>query len=392
MSKNILYVHPSNELYGSDRSLLRIVSSLDRNEYCPYVAVPNDLSYEGLLTQALQKVDVEYQELNLGVLRRRYRNLKGLVMFGYHTLRAAILMARFCQQKDIRLIHTNSIAVFSGAVAARLAGIPHIWHVREIIAQPKWLNKAVSWMLDKLSNLVVAVSRPVKENLLTVQPQLASKVKVIHNGMNPKPFLDVSQKDVVQVRQTWGVQGDDVVIGMIGRISGWKGQEFLLEGVAKVLKAHPQTQVVLVGGVVPGENWRKEALIQQIKNLGIQENVHIEDFRLDIPTVLAGFDVFVLPSTRPDPFPGVVLEAMFSAKPVVATAHGGALEQVESEVTGLHVSADDPEDLSNCLQYLVEDAELRDYMGRNGRDRALRLFTTNLYVENIIRCYQEVIS
>ena len=349
MTKKILFVHPSNELYGSDRSLLRLVSSLDKNAYKPYVFVPNDLPYEGLLTKELSKVNIEYYEINLGILRRMYRNPKGMAIFGFNTLLSAFRIARFCRQNKINLIHTNSTAVFSGALAARLANIPHVWHVREIIVKPQWLNKSVAWMLDKLSTTIIAVSTPVMENLLSVQPQLEGKIQIIHNGMSADPFFNVSQQEVDQIRQAWDIQKNDIVIGMVGRISAWKGQEFLLNGASTILKTTPNSHLVMVGGVVPGENWRREALVKQSRSLGVANRVHIEDFRLDIPAVLSAFDIFVLPSIRPDPFPGVVLEAMFSAKPVVATAHGGAIEQVEIDMTGMLISAKNPKGIDRLF-------------------------------------------
>jgi glycosyltransferase involved in cell wall biosynthesis len=392
MIKKILYVHPSNELYGSDRSLLRLVTKLNKDEFQAHVIVPNDLEYEGLLTQALQKETISFHEMNLGILRRRYRNLKGILFFGYHTLRSAVKMARYCRQNNVSLVHTNSTAVFSGGLAAKLARVPHVWHVREIITKPKWLNAFVSLALNYFATTVIAVSGPVKDNLVSAQPRLMKKIKVINNGMDPTPYQSVTKEETHAVRQSWGVQEDDVVIGMVGRISAWKGQDLLLKGATSLLRANSKVHLVFVGGTVPGEKWRKDALINDIESLNIQENVHIEDFRLDIPAILSGFDIFVLPSTQPDPFPGVVLEAMFSGKPVVATAHGGALEQVVPDKTGLHVSPIDPEELSNALKLLTNNAQKRQMLGAGGKKRALENYSLDTYVKNVTDCYHEIIE
>ncbi|MCA9960203.1 MAG: glycosyltransferase family 4 protein [Anaerolineales bacterium] len=387
---NVLYIHPSNELYGSDRSLLRLVQALSQTSIEPFVIVPDDLEYEGLLTNELQKMHVPFQELGLGVLRRRYRNVSGGLLFIYRTVKAAVQIAHYCRQHKFHLIHSNSTAVFTGALAAKLARIPHIWHVREIIEQPRWLNKVTANVLWWGADVVIAVSQPVKENLLISQPKLASKIRVIHNGINPKAYKEIDTQDIIQLRHSWGIPITATVIGMVGRISSWKGQNFLLQAAADILKQDPNVYLVFVGGTVPGETWRRQELEDAIYKLGIQDQVILDDFRIDIPVVLASFDIFVLPSTRPDPFPGVVLEAMFAGKPVVATAHGGALEQVQKNVTGLLVSPTETNEMTEALHKLIYNPQLRIDMGNNGRQRALTLFTTELYVTNVINVYNQI--
>lgn len=387
----ILYVHPSNELYGADRYLLRLVRALDKQMFAPVVVVANDIEYEGLLTDELDKSSVAWQEMRLGVLRRRYQNAGGMALFGYRTAVSALQIAAYCRRHQVSLLHSNSSAVFAGGLAARLARIPHIWHIHEIITQPQWLNKLIARNLDVLADQVVAVSTPVKDNLLLGYPQLDAKIRVIHNGIDHKKFSHVQPVAVQQLRQQWQATPNTVVIGMIGRISAWKGQPFFLQAAARMVNLQPNIRFVLVGGCVPGETWRLDALRQQVDELGLAPFVHIDDFRLDIPTVLAAFDIFALPSIRPDPFPTVVLEAMAAAKPVVATAHGGATEQLDPGQTGFLVSPTDPAEMASAFQVLVDDVEKRQAMGQNGRFRLLEHFTTQKHTQKIVALYNETI-
>ena len=391
-NNNVLLVHPSNELYGADRSLLRLARSLDKDQYAPFVIVANDLPYEGLLTQELTRSGIPSAEVNLGVLRRQYRNPTGIMKFGYRTLASARSIADYCQEKRIDVIHTNSTAVIAPGIAARRTGLPHFWHVREIITQPAWLNKLISGSLNRYADTVIAVSGPVKENLLKAQPALESKCVVVHNGIDPQDFLSVPPAERDRLRQSWGASADTVVVGMVGRISAWKGQEFFLEAASHVAEAGQDVRFVLVGGTVLGEEGRKQALEQQAEDLGLANHVVIDDFRLDVPAVMAAFDVFVLPSTRPDPFPTVVLEAMAAGKPVLATAHGGALEQVNVPETGLLVSPTDVSELVAAMRQLVQNPEQRLAMGQAGRARLLAHFTTDRYVRDIQELYARALT
>ena len=390
--RDILYIHPSNELYGADRSLLRLALGLDRHKYRPHVIVANDMEYEGLLTDRLADSNIQHTFMKLGVLRRRYRSPQGLGLFSYRTLQSARQIAAYCRANEIGLIHTNSTAVFSGGLAAQRSQIPHIWHVREIITQPAWLNKLIAGTLYKYADKIVAVSGPVRDHLLDAKPDLQEKTVVIHNGIDPQRFNAVSEPEISRLRAQWGATATTLVVGMIGRISAWKGQEFLLEAARQVTTTEKNVRFVFVGGNIPGEEWRAEELQAKADALDLSENVCIDDFRLDIPAVLAAFDIFVLPSIRPDPFPTVVLEAMASGKPVVATAHGGAVEQILDRETGYLVSPTSPGEMVDALQTLISNPKQRERMGSAGQLRLMNNFTTDRYVRNIEQLYEQVLD
>jgi glycosyltransferase involved in cell wall biosynthesis len=387
MTKTILYVHPSNELYGADRSLLRLVQNLDRAEFSPVVAIANDVPYEGLLTAQLTDLDVPYVQLKLGVLRRRYLSLVGLMVFAYQTVTAAWHLARYCRRHDVALIHTNSLAVLSGGLAAWLTRTPHVWHVREIITSG-WLNWFLTLALNLFATRVVVVSGPVQRHLVAAQPRLASKTMVIHNGIDVARFMDDDTAVAQALRDEWQIPPGALIVGMVGRISAWKGQEFLLQATCPILRQRDDVILVFVGGDVPGETTHQDALTQMIKTYGMTDKVRLVGFQSNIPPILAAFDVFVLPSTRPDPFPTVVLEAMAAGKPVIATAHGGSLEQVQHNETGLLVSPVDTTEMTQALAQLLNPTYPRRDMGQAGRQYALTHFVTARYVADVVGVYR----
>lgn len=389
--RHILFVHPSNELYGSDRALLRLVIGLNKEKYVPHIIVANDLEYEGLLTEKFKATNITFSEFKLGVLRRKYQNPRGLGLFSFHTLQSARQIVAYCRVNQVDLIHSNSTAVFSGGLAAKWLNIPHIWHVREIITQPHWLNKVIANILHRYADLIVAVSGPTRDQLLTAKPELQEKIVVIKDGIDPRPFVEISEPHIRHLRRQWGASDTTTVIGMIGRLNFWKGQDFLLDAAPEVLNGGNKSRFVFVGGNVPGEEWRTEELQKKVDRLDLREHVCIDGFRFDIPKVMAAFDVFVLPSTRPDPFPNVVLEAMASGKPVIATAHGGPTEQLLNGETGYLVSPNSTQQLIEALKTLIANPELRKYMGKAGQQRLMNNFTTDRYIHNIEALYEQLI-
>ncbi len=388
---NVLYMNSSNELYGADRSLLRLVTSLDKNYFRPYVFLPNDLPYEGLLSNEFDKIGIPYQKFPLAVLRRKYFNISGLISLLYRALISSAYLYRFSQKQDMHLIHSNTSAVLTGAFASQLLRIPHIWHVREIMIDHNWLGRFVAGYLYLFANKVVAVSGPVKDSLVAALPHLERKIVVIHNGIDITPFQRSDHAKVFQLRQEWVGDEDVPIVGMIGRISSRKGQDYLARAIAKITPSYPNIRVVFVGGYLPGEEWRKADLYKFISNQGIQNQVRIEDFRQDIDLVLSAFDIVVVPSILPEAFPTTVLEAMAAGKPVIATAHGGVIEQIENGITGLLVSPKDPCDMSSAIEHLISNRDDRLRMGQAGRERVLRNFTVERYVNDIQSLYSNTL-
>jgi glycosyltransferase involved in cell wall biosynthesis len=106
--------------------------------------------------------------------------------------------------------------------------------------------------------------------------------------------------------------------------------------------------------------------------------------------LIAAYDIFVLPSVLPESFPTTVLEAMAAGKPVVASATGGTVEQVEDGVTGFLVQPGSINELADSLTTLIENRQQRTLMGLAGRKRMLKLFTIEEYIRGIEAVYQQL--
>ena len=180
--KTILFVHHSNELYGADIVLLQTIRGLDRSLFSPIVLLPEDVrDGDGLvkegggLSAELEKAGVPITFLPLAVLRRRYFKPKNFPGYMRELAGSILSIRKIIREKNVSLVHSNTMAVWSGAFAARVAGVKHVWHVHEITVNPRAMRKLLHFLAPRLSCVVVCCSDAVRKHLLVDQPRFASK-------------------------------------------------------------------------------------------------------------------------------------------------------------------------------------------------------------------------
>jgi glycosyltransferase involved in cell wall biosynthesis len=190
------------------------------------------------------------------------------------------------------------------------------------------------------------------------------------------------------MRNELGLAEDIPVVGMIGRISPWKGQEVFIRAAAILRSEGVACQFVAIGGVFDNERNHLDRLNETIRSLDLDNLVKIESFRKDARELIAAFDVFVLPSILPEPFGLVVAEAMAAGKPVIATAHGGPTEMVVEGETGFLIPPNDPPALASAIKNLLAHPEEAVKLGKAGRRRFLDHFEMREYVQRIEKLYE----
>jgi glycosyltransferase involved in cell wall biosynthesis len=386
----VLIVHSSDELYGSDRALLHLLRGLDRARFRPLVVLPSDLPYEGALSTLLNELGVPVFHVRLAMMRRRYYTVWGTMRYLSALLPSTLALVRLIRHEQVDIVHTNTVAVLPGALAAQLTGRPHLWHVHEIVTQPTLVSWMFTRLVPALSTRLVVVSRAVQEWICGADRQALAKAEFVPNG------VDLSRFDPEQsssgVRRELGIPRDAPVVGMVGRIHWWKGQDILLQALGCLRTTHPDIHLLMVGGTVPGEEERLQKLQQETRALGLHDVVHWTGFRRDVPELLAAMDVFVLPSTMPEPFGLSLIEAMAAGKPVVATRHGGPVEIVVEGKTGLLVPTGDAEALAEKIATLLVDPGRRQRMGQAARARVQQLYSAERYVASMEQVYHSLLN
>jgi glycosyltransferase involved in cell wall biosynthesis len=376
MKPAVLFVHSNSELYGADFILLEVVRAL-KDVVHPIVALPG----EGDLTRALSQEDVQVIYTRESLLRRVNFKPHKIPALIWNIARDVKRLVDTIREEDVKLVFSNTGAVITGAIAARMCHIQNIYHLHEIIVNPGWLARGIARLVLGNSNEVIAVSGPVREQLIKYGKSGDPPVTVVHNGLDPARF-DINF-DTRKIREELGAKVENVLFGVIGRVHPWKGQNYFIEAARMVADVFPQARFAIVGGTFKGYEYLVDELKARIRQLELEDMVTVHAHRTDVPKLMRALDVFVLPSTLPDPLPTVILEAMAASRPIIATAHGGALEMVVHGQTGLLAPHHDVTGFAEAILELAKNPDKRTHFGDAGRKRLEEEFSRERFYQNI---------
>jgi glycosyltransferase involved in cell wall biosynthesis len=289
-------------------------------------------------------------------------------------------------RRDLRaapadLAYVNCLPHLRAARAACAAGLPVVWHVREIL--PGGLRRR--WFTQRLaawSRSIVAVSEAVGAWIR--DEGLHGRVEVIHNGVEQRPD---PAPDPVAARRSLGIPEDGCVVGLFGQLRPHKGAGAFVEAAAAALPRQRALRFVIAGS---GPQGFRERIARQIRERGLADRVHLLSAQPSSAGLCAAADVVALASLTPDPLPRTVLEAMAWGLPVVAFRSGGAPEMVQHEETGLLVPCGDVAALAAAFVRLGGDPALRRRLGRGGLRRMRERFTLDRHLDRMEELFLRV--
>ena len=384
MRTKVLFVNNSADVYGASRCLVRLISRLDRTRFQPVVVIPES----GPLEAALREEKVETIVFpHLSAITRDVFYSWKLPFFLLDIPRSVWRLRRLIRKHAVHLVHTNTGVMLAPGPAAWLAGVPNVWHIRDYFQEFSVFWPLYASYIRTFSTQIVAVSTPVAE-----QFPASYGVKVAHDGFELEEFAAPDAGAVTAFRDQHHLNGTPV-IGCVGRLKLIrKGQEFLIQAAGLLKQRGVPVKLLVVGAPFPGNESHLEKMRAIAREAGIIDDVIFTGELRDPRAAYATMDVAVLPSAQPEPFGGVVMEAMCMSMPVVATNVGGSTEQVADGVTGFLVPPADPTALADKLERLVKDAALRKSFGEAGRRRITERFTLTGMVEKIVRIYDDCLG
>lgn len=382
---NILYLHAGSELYGADRILLELVVGLDKKIFHPIVVLPS----KGRLSNKLNEADIENYVVDYPILRRKYFNIKGVVNYIFSYGKSVNKIIGLVRDKNINLIHVNTTAVLEGILLKKKLRVPLLWHIHEIIEHPKIIVKVTDFLIGRYSDKIVAVSKSVKDNLEKSKYISSNKIQVIYNGVDNNIYNN--KNETKYLYSEFQIPPKSIRVGMIGRVNSWKGQRDFLRAISPILYKNAEVYAFLVGGVFSEEGWRLSNLKREVSNNPFCKQIRVINFRTDTPNFHNFFDIFVLPSTAPDPLPTVVLEAMATGKPIVGYRHGGVTEMVKEGENGMLADPNNIEDLSIVIGKLIKSKKLREQMGDSSFNREKILFSKDAFLERFSNLYMKIL-
>jgi glycosyltransferase involved in cell wall biosynthesis len=385
--KSILFIHQSSELYGSDKTLLTLVISLKGKNYLPIVILPN----EGPLKIVLENAGIKVFILPVIKISRKMFSPINLIMLPFQAIKSFVALKNLSKKFEIDLVYSNTLAVLIGFLFAKITNKKHIWHIHEIIEKPKIVSKIFSLLISsKINTILIFNSFATQLFWKNICMKSFGANQVVWNGIeNPNP--STQKLNVNQLRMHyWGSKEGDVVIGLVGRINKWKGHKLLLEAFYEISKKYQNVFLVFVGSCPPGQDDILLEIEQAIAQFKLGEKVTIMPFQKDVWGIWASIDIAVVPSTEPEPFGLVAIEAMLSYKPVIAAKHGGLAEIVLPNDTGILFEPNNVQSLTASLEALIIDESKRKSMGLRGHERAEKYFSSIAYVEKIESIINEI--
>jgi len=381
----LLFLHTTSEIGGSDVSLVRLVEGLDRSRYAIIVALPSD----GPLVARLKSAGARVEIMPVLFKLTSRRGLGFLFRFAANYPRAIRALVRLIRREHVSIVHTNTIHNLYGVTAARVAGVPHVWHFREIVWQSGALRRLELWMARRWSTRIIVTSNAIA-SMYGDRRRWPVQLVRVPNGVEVDRF---APGDGTRVRNELGVLPSQVLVGIVCRLDPWKGVEEFLRAAAVVAARDARAVFAVVGGPIIGQESYEATLQQQARDLGIADRVRFTSWRYgpsEMPDVHRALDILVLASREPEPFGLVVLEAMATGKPVIATAHGGPLDIIVDGRTGDLVAPGDIDAMAEAILALVDDPARRARVGALARERVMAEYTAAQYVAGVDAVYREL--
>jgi glycosyltransferase involved in cell wall biosynthesis len=318
----------------------------------------------------------------LAVLRRSLMSVRGISRVGAAWAADAGGLGRLARSHGVALVHTNTSVTLGGAAAARVAGVPHVWHVREIyVGFERWWPAYRRLLLS--ADVLPCVSQATVE-----QFDGASRARVLHDGLAVVP----GRAERSAARAAFGLADDATVVAVLGRISGWKGQDVVVRALGEQsLRGRDDVVALIAGEPWRGEERHQRELHQLADTLGVAARVRHVGFRPDVDTVYGAADVVAVPSKHPDPFPNAALEAAAAGCCVVASAHGGLPEMLRDGETARLVAPGDAGALAATIAELADDPAQRARLGAAAAADVTRRFSTARMLDEVQALYDELL-
>ncbi len=379
----VLLLNHVSAFGGAERGLLDMATLLRETRYRPLVVLPGN----GPLRQRLAEraIDVSCAPV---VRMRRTRNALRLMRDAFRLGLCARRLAGLMRRQGVAWVHSNSsTAHLYGGLAARLAGVPAVWHCRDMPT-----SRRLARRMAALATRTVAVSAAVAEALARVGAGAAGGAQrngphpldVIYNAVDTDEFRERGLRTAARREFDFDVR--HFVVGMVAHMSPWKGHVLFLEMARQAARSRAAMGFLLGGADLFGEQARYVRRLQDLAQAyGLTDRVRFAGFRDDMPAMYEAMDLLVHPALN-EPFGRAVVEAMAMGRPVVALDSGGPREIVRHEVNGL-LAEPDPAALARSVLRLAADAERRHQLARAARVDVHRRFGLERYRQDLLALY-----
>lgn len=405
--RRILFLNPSGEIGGAERSLLNLVNSIHRAD--PEAAIHLIVTKDGPLAQDAAKAGVQVvvvpmpqrmMEVGDSIFKGRSR----LTAFASLARRAITLMPsqmryvrqlrRAIAQIQPTVIHSNGFKTHILSWLVRWPHAPVLWHLRDFLLIRPIVPRVLRIASGRVS-AVIAISQSVANDARQVLPK--TPVHVVYNGVDvdnftPGPYQGPWLEELAGLP---AAPADVVRVGIIAAYARWKGQDLFLQAAAQYLKDRPSANVrfFIIGGPIYttlGSQFSQEELRTLAEQLGITPFVGFIGFQKNTAPMYRALDVVVHASTQPEPFGLTIAEGMASGRAVIVSRAGGAAELFTHNADALGFTPGDAADLRQAMQALIEDVALRQRIAAHARQTVITRFNRTRVGPEVLAVYDKV--
>ncbi len=373
---NLLQVVNGFAIGGGELKLLELVKELSQQRSDKYNVVVCSVGQGGPLQPEFEKLGIP-----VFIIEKKHK----------FDISQVFRLYKIIKSENIDIIQTTLFyADVIGALAAKLAGVDAVVSWDTVSHPPDSIENKLRHKLSyqfcmRFVKKIVAVSGAVKKFLMEERSIAPDKIDIIHYGIDlnlfnsPNGFIHIKKKEEL------GVSKGKKIIGTVARLEAQKGHKYLIDAAPQIIKEVPDVMFVFAG-----DGTYRSELEKQVQGLGLSEYFRFLGFREDVKELLYTFDIFVLPSLF-EGLPNVILEAMASSRPVVATAVDGTPEVIENEKSGLLVTPKSSDALSKAIVSLLAREDYGESVGKMARVRIEEAFSFKMQFEKFEGTYESLL-
>lgn len=371
----ILQILPELKSGGVERGTVEISKALVKNGYESIVA-----SAGGNLVQQIVTNKATHIKLPLDTKNplKIFLNIRRLV--------------KVIKEHNVDIVHARSRApAWSAYFAARKTGVHFITTFHGVYSTRGPFKKYYNSIMTR-GEVVIAASDFIKQHIIDNYPIDKKKIKLISRGVDLSQFdIDkIPERRIIQMAEKLRIEHDRPVILLPGRLTSWKGHEYLLNTLEKI--PNERFLCLFAGNDNKHKKYRKR-LENKIKSLNLSGSVRIISNVMDMPALYCLSDVVVSASTRPESFGRVAVEAQAMGRLVVATNHGGSCETIVSDKTGWLVEPGNVDDMAKTIEKALKMTQrARKLMTNRAKKHIIKNFSLDAMTSETLEVYKKLLK
>ncbi len=373
----VLQVLPELNQGGVELGTIQIAEALKIADIENYVA-----SEGGRMEYQLERLGVEHLTLPL-----KSKNPLTII-------RNAYKLADFIKKRGINIVHARSRApAWSAYIAAKKTGAHYITTFHGTYGLGPLGIKKIYNRIMTIGEKVIVISSHIKRHVIENYHTPEAKLVFIHRCVDINKFDDekVTIERLHNIFEQYDLPKDKKIILLIGRLTHWKGQELLIEALAK-LKNRQDFHCVFTGDD-QGRKQYTEKLLAQIKQYNMSERYTFIRHTDDVPALMKACDIVVSASLEPEAFGRIAAEGEAMGKIVIASNIGGSLDNLKDGVTGRHFISGNADDLSQKIAWALDLSESeRKKMSQNAKNFIKENFTKEIMCAKTLDVYRNLVD